>query len=211
MHDFVRTWIRIFRQVHGVFHAYSNMLWYGCLLYSSYLEEIKISINQCTVFKGAFSFYVLDTFKGKRLAYLLLLIAYVIENLANASRAVLELLFQLGRPLCWSPDKIGVFSALRHVPQGLAGIFLIKPLQSCLSDINIAILSLIFDTGSYVLEGLARTDAMMYSGEHVFSINSFTFLCVKSSAKLCLFEEQSSHPRSKTRLVCFMNKYSSEN
>ncbi|XP_060577944.1 lysosomal proton-coupled steroid conjugate and bile acid symporter SLC46A3-like [Ruditapes philippinarum] len=107
-------------------------------------------------------FYRSKQFSNKRSAYVMLLLAFFIAELTSSHRTSLEMLYQLGKPFCWPSQKIGLFSAARHATEGFAGLVLIAPLKSCFSEIIIAILSSMFNAGSYVLEAFADTDLILY-------------------------------------------------
>ncbi|XP_052272161.1 proton-coupled folate transporter-like isoform X2 [Dreissena polymorpha] len=113
-------------------------------------------------FKRMTHIYTNSAFKKRRSAYLILITAYFFQELVSTHRSSIEILYQLGRPFCWSAEKIGLFSAARHFTQGIAGMVLIVPLKSCMSDITLTIVSAIFCTGSFVLEAFAITDTVFY-------------------------------------------------
>ena len=117
-------------------------------------------------------FYRSKQFSNKRTAYVMLLLAYFFAELTSSHRASLEMLYQLGKPFCWPSQKIGLFSAARHATQGFAGLVLIAPLKSCFSEISIAILSALFNAGSYVLEALADSDLLLYLGNLLYMCNN---------------------------------------
>ncbi|XP_052274098.1 proton-coupled folate transporter-like isoform X2 [Dreissena polymorpha] len=119
--------------------------------------------------------YTNNAFKKRRSAYLILITAYFFQELVSTHRSSIEILYQLGRPFCWSAEKIGLFSAARHFTQGIAGMVLIVPLKSCMSDITLTIVSAIFCTGSFVMEALAITDTVLYL---VPVLATFAFLAV---------------------------------
>ncbi|KAH3730483.1 hypothetical protein DPMN_056472 [Dreissena polymorpha] len=107
-------------------------------------------------------------FNGRRIAFVIVLVTYFFQAFANVDRGSTELLYQLGRPFCWTAHKIGMFSAARHATQGLASVVLIIPLKRCLSVVNIALISAVFNTGSYVLKALATTTLQLFMGKHFF-------------------------------------------
>ncbi|XP_052275404.1 uncharacterized protein LOC127874808 isoform X3 [Dreissena polymorpha] len=57
---------------------------------------------------------------------------------------------------------IGLFSAARSTGQGLIGVLSIIPIKKGLSEINVALISAVFNTGSYILEGLATTTLELF-------------------------------------------------
>ena len=122
------------------------------------------SVNIRKVFSRTVDFYKSSAFKGRRLAYILLLLAFFFEEVTTSQRSSIEMIFQLGMPLCWTAEKVGIFTALRHAAQALASTVLIVPLKACCSELTIAIWSALFNAGSYVMEGIAQTDLTMYLG-----------------------------------------------
>lgn len=115
-------------------------------------------------FKRTIEFYSSNAFKGKRVTYIMLIAIFFVAEMTIEHRAGIELLYQLGQPFCWTPDKIGVYGTLRHAAQGIGGLLLLGPMKLCLSDLTIAIISTVFNAGSYVQEAFATTDIVMYLG-----------------------------------------------
>ena len=118
-------------------------------------------------FKRIYKIYASKSFSNRRTTYLLLISAYFFAELTNSHRSAIEILYQLGQPLCWSADRVGVFTAARHLTQGLAGILFIVPLKRCMTETYIAIWSTFSNAASFVLEGLARTDLEMFLGMYI--------------------------------------------
>ncbi|WAR20184.1 PCFT-like protein [Mya arenaria] len=106
-----------------------------------------------------------------------LLVGGVFVQLVGTHRTSIEILYQLGQPFCWGADKIGVFSAARHATQGLAGIVFIVPLKRCMSESYIAAFSAFFNTGSFILEALAKSDIILFLGSLFASIVAVQCLC----------------------------------
>lgn len=110
-------------------------------------------------------FYQSKSFTGKRSAYVLLILTIFLSEMAGGYRATTAMIYQLGKPFCWSAQQIGLYSAARHTTQGIACIVLISPLKTCFSETTIAIWSNVLNSGSFVLEALARTDLVLYLGK----------------------------------------------
>ncbi|XP_052766915.1 solute carrier family 46 member 3-like [Mya arenaria] len=106
--------------------------------------------------------YTSRSFNQNKAPYLILIFCYFFQELVGTHRTSIEILYQLGQPFCWSADKIGVFSAARHATQGLAGLVFIVPLKRCMSESYIAAMSAFFNTGSFILEALAKSDIILY-------------------------------------------------
>ncbi|WAR23873.1 PCFT-like protein [Mya arenaria] len=146
------------------------------VLPETHLKQNRIeSKSVWATFSRMTDIYLKNDFQKQRSTYLLLIMSYFFLELVSVHRPSLEILYQLGRPFCWSPSKIGMFSAARNATQGFAGIVLIAPLKRCFSDNSIALMSIVFCTGSFVLEGLAQTDLQLYL---VPVLATFSFLSI---------------------------------
>ena len=119
------------------------------------------------ILKRPVEFYTSGEFKGKRLMYSLFLLAFGVAELAGLNRTSLETIYLLGTPFCWSPKKIGYFTSIRHFGQAVIGLGSVKLMQKCWSNEFIAILSTVSGIASYVVEGLATTELMMFMGRYI--------------------------------------------
>lgn len=129
-------------------------------------------------FVRPFSFYFSKRFKGVRMLYVMLLFAYVFADMAVVHRKTMEALYQLGMPFCWSPVKIGVFATLLGLSSNGFGTVFLKIFQRRISDITIALISMVATASSFVLEALASTDFMLYMGKFPFHLfHSYNCLC----------------------------------
>ena len=117
------------------------------------------------ILKRPFEFYTSSSFKGKRLRYILFLLAFGVTEVVSLNRTSMETLYLLGAPFCWSPRKIGYFSSARHFGQGVVGLGSVKLMQRFMSNEVIAILSTVSNAASYIIEGLASTELMIYIGK----------------------------------------------
>ncbi|KAH3725794.1 hypothetical protein DPMN_051643 [Dreissena polymorpha] len=118
--------------------------------------------------------------KFNRVAFVIVLVIYFFQTFASVHRGSTELLYQLGRPFCWTAHKIGFFSAARHAAQGLASVVLIIPLKRCFSVVNIALISAVFNTGSYVLEALATTTLQLFMVPIVATLGALASTMLKA-------------------------------
>ncbi|KAL3872670.1 hypothetical protein ACJMK2_035882 [Sinanodonta woodiana] len=112
--------------------------------------------------KDAIGFYSDQANSGKRWIYIVTLLIYTLCALSFIGSAAIEPLYQLSTPFCWTPLKIGWFSALRIGCQQVVGMLFVKPLQMRLSDKTIAVISAAFSAATYTLEGVASNDVMLY-------------------------------------------------
>ncbi|XP_052247091.1 proton-coupled folate transporter-like [Dreissena polymorpha] len=140
----------------------------------------------CKMIRRIGDVYCSPMFNGRRVAFVIVLVTYFFQSFANADRGSTELLYQLGRPFCWTAHKIGLFSAARHATQGLASMVLIIPLKRYLSVVNIALISAVFNTGSYVLEALATTTIQLFMVPIVATLGALATTMLKAllSAKV---------------------------
>ena len=117
------------------------------------------------ILKRPFEFYTSSTFKGKRLMFSVFVLAFGVAELSSLNRTSLETVYFLGTPFCWSPKKIGYFTSARHFGQGVIGLGSVKLMQKCWSNEFIAILSTVSGGASFIIEGLATTELMVYMGK----------------------------------------------
>ena len=110
-------------------------------------------------------FYTSKVFKGKRLLYILFLMAFGLAELIGLHRPSLETLYLLGMPFCFSPTWIGYFSFARHFSETIIGLGSVKFLQAYMTNEAIAILSTVSNILSYIVEALARSELMLFMGK----------------------------------------------
>ena len=120
-------------------------------------------------------FYISKDFKGKRKAYILLVITFGMATIITINRGSMETLYFLGRPFCWGPSKIGLFSMVRHAAKTACGLVSIWFLQKFLSNAAIGMIGSMSSIISYTIEGLATTTVWIYM---VPVTGIFTFLIV---------------------------------
>jgi len=71
-------------------------------------------------------------------------------------------LFVLNSPLCFSPEKVGYFSAFRQSMQGVGGVLTIKVFGMCLADVNVTRIAVLSYAGFLVLLGFSTTLLMVF-------------------------------------------------
>ena len=138
-------------------------------------KRAKSGPKMLTMVKRMASFYVSREFSGKRLSYILLLLAYLFLSLSGMNRSTLETIYLLGPPFCWEPKNIGHFMLLRNSAQGIIGLGSVKLLKMWFTENSIGIMSMMSCTGSLVLEAVARTTLVMF---FVPVVGVFSFLVV---------------------------------
>ena len=106
----------------------------------------------------------------KRFKYLLLIISFTFMVISMGGMS-LEALYQLGRPFCWDASKIGWFGTVKISCMSFIGLGFVLLFHRCLSDDSIAIIGNISGIISYVVEGLAKTDLILYTGKFYHYLN----------------------------------------
>ena len=126
------------------------------------LKRRPISIIEAL--KRPFEFYTSPSFRGKRVQYALMLMAFGFAITSTFNRSSIETLYLLGMPFCWTPTLIGYFSLARNAGQLVIGLGSVKLLQIFLSNEAIGIISSMSCIASLILEALARSELLMYMG-----------------------------------------------
>jgi len=115
---------------------------------------------------------------GRRWMYILTLLVFTFTCYDLYGRLAMEGLYLLNDPFCWGPEELGIFNALRTGLQQIGGMAIVVILKKFLNDESIAILGSASFGVSFVLEGLATTDTMLYIGNHISATNLSTHLIV---------------------------------
>ncbi|XP_053387492.1 solute carrier family 46 member 3-like [Mercenaria mercenaria] len=125
-------------------------------------------------------FYFCDGSKIKRAKYILLMLGFFFMGIPALSRSTLEVLYQLGRPFCWTSTKIGWFGALKMAVASLLGLGGVYVFKGCIADDTITLYSLIFSTAAFIVEGLAKTDFALYSVTLIAAPSELPFPMIRS-------------------------------
>ena len=150
----------------------TGMVFCGLILVIAFLpeslaQELRTKpVSILASLKRPFEFYTSSTFAGKRLEYVLLLLAFAFAELGSTNRSPMETVYLLGMPFCWTPKKIGYFSLARHFGQVVIGLGSVKLFQKCMSNELIAITSTVSCIAGYIVEGLATSELAIYMGEY---------------------------------------------
>ena len=123
---------------------------------NSCIENVKRSVK----------FYISSESQGrlKTCKYILLLLCFTFVAIPNMNRLTMETLYQLGRPFCWDPSKIGWFGTVKITCMSIFGIGAVFILKKCFKDDSIAAIACVFGIASFIVEGLATTDVVLYTG-----------------------------------------------
>lgn len=159
-----------FIQYTGYFYPMltAGVLVFVCLVLVIFIQESfpedKRSMNE-SVFeklKTIYSLFFGESNRGRRWMYNSLMFVFLLTMFTSFGRQSVEPLYQLGSPFCWSPEKLGYFSSLKSLLQQIFGMGVIKLLQKVMSDEAIAMLGCVSFGASFVIEGLAQSDLLMY-------------------------------------------------
>ncbi|CAG2237105.1 unnamed protein product [Mytilus edulis] len=101
---------------------------------------------------------------GKRWVFVVLIITFAMSALTVLSRASVDSLYFVSAPFCWSSITIGLYTGIRTVLWNIGGVILIIILQICTTDEVISLVGCITTTAALIIQGLAKTNLMMYIG-----------------------------------------------
>ncbi|XP_048259711.1 solute carrier family 46 member 3-like [Haliotis rufescens] len=130
--------------------------------------------------KKVFGFFFTRGSGKQRAMYILALLIFFFGTFQMLGRSNVETLYQLDKPFCWSSLKIGYYGAIKLSFSVVCGLVGLKLLQPCFRDMTIALIGLAFGAASFVVEGLAVSDWMLYLVP-LISILSFTVVPVARS------------------------------
>ena len=120
--------------------------------YSSNFENLKDSVD----------LYVSKKNAGRRWMYIIMLAVFALTSYDLFGRIAVEGLYLLNYPLCWDPERIGLYGAARSGAQQFIGMSLVKVFHMCMEDEMIAIIGSVSYAASFVLEAFATNEGMMY-------------------------------------------------
>lgn len=99
---------------------------------------------------------------GKQWMFIILIVIFMMSNLANIARPQIETLYQLNSPFCWSAVRIGWYGSMRLGLLNIGNLAMIYLFHLCTTDEYIVLASLLTTVVSLTIEGLATTDFMLY-------------------------------------------------
>ncbi|XP_048259392.1 solute carrier family 46 member 3-like [Haliotis rufescens] len=112
--------------------------------------------------KNVFGFFFTRGSGKQRAMYILALLIFTFGGFQVLGRSNVETLYQLDKPFCWSSLKIGYYGAIRLSFSVVCSLVGLKLLQPCVRDMSIALIGVAFGAASFVMEGLAVNDWMLY-------------------------------------------------
>ena len=157
--------------------AFGSLLMTIFILPETLRPEVRVKPPSIAAsLKRPFEFYTSSSFSGKRLEYVLLLLAFCFAELGCQNRSSIETVYLLGMPFCWAPTLIGYYELARHFGQAVIGLGSVKLFQMCMSNEMVAIISTVFCLASYVVESFAATELAIFMGKNsVLTVLSLRF------------------------------------
>lgn len=131
----------------------------------------------CDKLKTVSGMFFSSSNSGRRWMYHFLMLIFELTVFSQFSCTSVETLYLLNAPFCWTPEKLGYYSAVKSLMQNAVGMGLFKVLQKVMSDESIAMLGCVSYGANYVIEGLAQNDVMLYIGK--LETLPFLFDCFK--------------------------------
>ncbi|KAL4238944.1 hypothetical protein ACF0H5_003648 [Mactra antiquata] len=120
-----------------------------------------------TVMYNSFSFFFSKDIDNNRWKYRLIIIAHAFCDFSFLGRILVETLYQLAEPFCWSVEQIGWYGTARVFGMSLFSVALVKIYKFFLSDISLAIVGTIAYAVSFLLTALANNNTMLYAAAAV--------------------------------------------
>lgn len=154
-------------------------------------EKRKSNESTFAKLKTAYDLFFGTFNRGRRWMYNTLMFVFAVTMFTVFGRSSVEPLYQLNAPFCWSPEKLGYYGALRSALQQMFGMGMIKVLQFFISDEAVALLGCVSFAAAYTLEGLAKTDTVMYIVPVVGASGLLTIpMCRSLMSKLTRSDQQ---------------------
>lgn len=122
--------------------------------------------QRCMNLRHSVEFYYASWNYGFRWKFTVAVLVFYLSMVTVLGRSGVETLYQLNAPFCWDPQKLGIFGALRTLLQQTLGMVCVAILKRFLQDESIAIVGCVSMAASFVIEGLAKTDTVIYIGKN---------------------------------------------
>ena len=126
------------------------------------------------ILKDSIDLYLSKKNAGRRWMYITILTVFALTNYNLFGRIAIEGLYLLNYPLCWDPERIGLYGAARSGAQQIIGMSLVKLFHTCMDDEMIGIIGSVSYAASFVLEAFSTDEAMMYGGMYQDFLKSCT-------------------------------------
>lgn len=109
-----------------------------------------------------------------RWIFVVLIIIFMCSAAANLGKISVESIYFVDSPFCWSTEQIGIYGAMRIIFSNVCGIFVIKIFHIWTNDEVIALFGCLTTTACLILEGIARSNLVMYMCAYMPQVNYFT-------------------------------------
>ncbi|NXU83339.1 PCFT protein, partial [Xiphorhynchus elegans] len=140
-------------------------------------------------YKAVYRLYTAPEHPSSRWKLALYSLAFFLIVTAHFGAKDLYVLYELGFPLCWTPDLIGYGSAASYLAylSSLAGLRL---LQLCLEDTWVAEIGLISNIAGLVVISLATTTPLMFTGYGIMFLSMAATPVIRSKLSKLVSETE---------------------
>ncbi|NXC34922.1 PCFT protein, partial [Campylorhamphus procurvoides] len=140
-------------------------------------------------YKAVYRLYMAPEHPSSRWKLALYSLAFFLIVTAHFGAKDLYVLYELGFPLCWTPDLIGYGSAASYLAylSSLAGLRL---LQLCLEDTWVAEIGLISNIAGLVVISLAATTPLMFTGYGILFLSMAATPVIRSKLSKLVSETE---------------------
>ncbi|PVD25852.1 hypothetical protein C0Q70_13516 [Pomacea canaliculata] len=122
-----------------------------------------LCVNPVKYLKNIVGLFLSDGTKRERLQLCTALLIITIFFLAVYGYGNVFLMYELGVPFCWDPEMVGIFGGISAAVGSTSQIVSLKLLHYVCSDPVILILGMLSTAGAYVIQGLAQSNAMLFT------------------------------------------------
>ncbi|XP_038050057.1 proton-coupled folate transporter-like [Patiria miniata] len=102
--------------------------------------------------------------EGRRWRIVLIFVCYAVISFTLYGFQNTVDLYALGKPFCWTPAQVGVYSLVYGVPNAVVAPFIVWFLERVLSDYWAIYLSVMCGVAQYLLTAVATTNAVLVYG-----------------------------------------------
>lgn len=115
--------------------------------------------------KISLSFFTENDSENRRWKYQLVLLIHALCNLSYLPRLTTETLYQLASPFCWSPTKVGVYSAIRTAVILIVGLGSVHILEKFMDEIWICMIGTLSYGAAFFWTAFVTDDISYYLSE----------------------------------------------
>lgn len=147
-------------------------------------KEHRHRDNSCIgLLKISVSFFTDNDTENRRWKYQLVFLIHALCNLSFLPRIPTETLYQLASPFCWSPTKVGIYSAIRTAVILIVGLGSVNILERFMDEIWICMIGTISYGAAFFWTAFVSDDTLYYISKllpdrriTVLNVNSFLIL-----------------------------------